>query len=407
MDTILKKSQDYVFELLKEQLPKNYIYHTFLHTRRVVESAQEIIEASNINENDALIIQIAAWFHDTGYIKDPKNHEVESALIANNFLSKENIDHKTIQKIEGCILATKLAASPENFNEEVLKDADTSHLAKDYFNNVSDLLRQELMVQGIATYTNKDWREQNIKLFTEKHKFYTEYAILNWEEKKNKHLKKLLKKRNKALTNKKEEAFKAKAKATFKNDNPERAIQSMYRVTLKNHIKLSDIADTKANILLSVNAIIISLALANLIPKLDSPTNKHLIIPSLVLVLFSVASIILSILSTRPKVTGGEFTKEDVKNKKANLLFFGNFHKMPLETFQWGIKEIIKDKDYIYEILTKDLYYLGLVLHKKYKLLKLTYIIFMIGIISSVIVFVYAFFNLDLAQAAAEHLQKP
>ncbi|MFV8224414.1 Pycsar system effector family protein, partial [Christiangramia aquimixticola] len=173
---------------------------------------------------------------------------------------------------------------------------------------------------------------------------------------------------------------------------PERSIQTLFRVTLRNHIKLSDIADTKANILLSVNAIIISLALANLIPKLEAESNKHLLIPSLILVLFSVASIILSILSTRPNVTTGEFTKEQVKNRNVNLLFFGNYHKMPFDQFKWGMNELIKDKDYVYEMLMLDLHLLGKVLHRKYFLLRLTYTVFMTGIIVSVIAFILAFY---------------
>ena len=72
-------------------------------------------------------------------------------------------------------------------------------------------------------------------------------------------------------------AKKEKLKAYYKNESPERGIQTMYRVSMRNHLKLSDIADTKANILLSVNAIIISLVIANLIPKLDNPTNDYLI----------------------------------------------------------------------------------------------------------------------------------
>ena len=100
---------------------------------------------------------------------------------------------------------------------------------------------------------------------------------------------------------------------------------------------------------------------------------------------------VFSILSTRPKVTSGKFTKDDVVQKKVNLLFFGNFHKMPLEDFQAGMLEMMKDRDYLYKSLMKDLYFLGLVLEKKYKLLRIAYTIFMVGIIVSVIAFVIAF----------------
>jgi len=165
----------------------------------------------------------------------------------------------------------------------------------------------------------------------------------------------------------------------------------MFRVTLGNHTRLSDIADSKANILLSVNAIIISVSLSTLIPKLDSPTNAHLIIPTFVLMLFSVICIIFAILSTRPKVTSGTFTRKDIEDRKVNLLFFGNFYKMPLDEYEWAVNEMMKDSNYLYGSMIKDLYFLGLVLNRKYKLLRITYTIFMIGIITSVLAFVFAF----------------
>ena len=181
-----------------------------------------------------------------------------------------------------------------------------------------------------------------------------------------------------------------------KETNPDRGIQTMYRVTLKNHIKLSDIADTKANILLSVNAIILSIVLANLFPKLDKPANFYLIFPTMLFVLTAIVAMIFSVLATRPKVTSGNFTREDIKNRKVNLLFFGNFHKIPLEDFKEGMKDMMNDRDYLYESLMKDLYYLGIVLDKKYKLLRYAYNIFMFGIILSVIAFIVAFSVLEI-----------
>jgi hypothetical protein len=99
---------------------------------------------------------------------------------------------------------------------------------------------------------------------------------------------------------------------------------------------------------------------------------------------------IMSIIATRPNVTSGTFTKEDVANKDVNLTFFGNFHKMELKEFEWAIDELVKDKDYIYSSMTKDLYFLGKVLDRKYRILRATYTVFMIGIIASVIAFAVA-----------------
>lgn len=179
-------------------------------------------------------------------------------------------------------------------------------------------------------------------------------------------------------------------------ETPERGIETMFRVTLSNHTKLSQIADSKANILLSVNSIIISVALSTLVPKLDAPSNSHLIIPTFIMIMFSVVSIILSIMSTRPKVSSGTFTRKEIEDKKVNLLFFGNFYKMPVDEYVWAMKEMMNDRKYLYDAMIKDLYYLGVVLNRKYKLLRLTYTVFTIGIVVSVITFVVAFRNVTL-----------
>ncbi|WP_299604619.1 Pycsar system effector family protein [uncultured Aquimarina sp.] len=402
MESILKKSETYIFELFKKELSPSYLYHNYLHTKRVVTAASEILEHSNIKEELHEIVLISAWFHDAGYIKGSKNHEERSADLARDFLEKEQISSEKIILITDCILATRIDQQPINECEEILKDADTSHLAKKYFDKVSNLLLQELKLEGTYEYSTEEWREENIKLFTQEHRYYTKYAVEHWEPEKHKNLLSILKKKKKRIRKRNKEKLKAKLKVKYKNESPERGIQTLYRVTLRNHIKLSDIADTKANILLSVNAIIISLALANLIPKLDAPSNRHLMIPSLILILFSVASIILSIRSTQPKVTGGEFTKEQVKNRKVNLLFFGNFFKMSYDRYQEAIDEVINDKKYVYKMLTKDLYLLGIVLKKKYRLLKVTYIVFTIGIILSVIAFIVAFADMSFAEQVAK-----
>ena len=292
-----------------------------------------------------------------------------------------------IEKVSGIIMATKRGYEPKNLSENIIRDADASHFAQKSYLETSEFLRDELSLLGIAEYSNKDWCNANIDMFKKEHRFYTDFAKENWQEAKDKNLKRLLREKKTEKKIAKKEAIKAK----YKSDSPDRGIQTLFRVTLKNHLTLSDIADTKANILLSVNAIIISLVLSNLITKLDNPSNTYLIYPTVIFTLFSVISMVMAVLATRPNVTSGEFTKEDVKNKKVNLLFFGNFHKMKLEEYQWAIQELVKDKEYIYSSLTKDLYFLGLVLHRKYQLLRWTYTVFMIGIIISVIAFAVAF----------------
>ena len=385
------KADQFVLELFKEKLPNSYLYHNYNHTVRVVKSTKEIIENSQINVKQKEALILAAWMHDTGYTVTRDGHEEASIDIAKEYMTKEGVDAETQKLVVELIASTKMGVEPKNELECILKDADNSHFAKEYYAQTSEFLRQELLLTETKKFTPAEWREENIQMFTHKHKFYTDYAARNWKNQKDENLISLLKKEKKKKKKYRKEEVKAKLKAKFKDESPDRGVQTLYRTTLRNHIKLSDIADTKANILLSVNAIIISLALSNMIPKLDAPSNRHLLIPTLILVVFSVASIIMSILSTRPNVTSGEFTREQVKKKQVNILFFGNFHKMKYDQYQWAINEIIYDKDYIYEALTKDLYLLGVVLNKKYLLLRKTYTVFMVGIIVSVISFIIAF----------------
>ncbi len=387
MSEIVQKTEEFVTELLTSELDARFLYHNLRHTERVVKSITELLDNHPLSANEKEQLLLAAWFHDTGFTKAIKTHERSSCDIAQEFLTKENYPSEGIEKVQKLILATEMDHEPTNLGEEIIRDADTSHFAKKSYWETTDFLKEELELLDIASYSQKEWRDINIKMFRTQHEFYTEYAKENWESGKEKNLKRLIKEKKAEKEIAKKEALKAK----YKSESPDRGIQTLFRVTLKNHLTLSDIADTKANILLSVNAIIISVALSNLIPKLDNPSNTYLIYPTVIFITFSVISMVLAVLATRPNVTSGTFTKEDVDKKKVNLLFFGNFHKMALNEYEWAIQELVKDKEYIYSSLTKDLYFLGLVLNRKYKILRITYTIFMLGIVISVIAFAIAF----------------
>lgn len=399
MSTLIAAAEKEVFSLLNTDLDRKYVYHNLAHTQRVVEKTKELVENLKVSKTDAENLEIAAWFHDTGFVKGAENHEEESVNIVSEFLIKYKISAKRVTAISNLILATKMNHQANNDLEKIIMDADCAHLASKNFFDYTSLLRKEWELTGFKEVSDEEWIAENINFFSVQHRYNTEYALKKWTKAKEKNLSKLIKNQKDLEEdikkfNQKQEALELKKE---KGDVPERGVETMFRVALRNHITLSDIADTKANILLSVNAIIISMSLSTLIPKLDNPSNDYLIIPSVIFVLFTVISMVLSILATRPNVTQGKFSKEDVANKKVNLLFFGNFHKMKLDDFEWGIQEMMKDRDYLYGSLTKDLYFLGLVLNRKYSLLRHTYTVFMIGIIVSVIAFSIAFATQGLA----------
>ncbi|GEN74002.1 Pycsar system effector family protein [Chryseobacterium lathyri] len=387
---ILHKAKDYVEILFKDKLSSVYFYHNFIHTTYTVNKAEEIMRNTPVSKEDQEKVLLALWFHDTGYVECAQNHEEKGVAILTDFLKKENYPESFIQDVSQLILATKITYEPQNLLEKIVKDADCSHFASHDYNDISDALRKEWELTNVKCFSNDEWNAGNLEMLKNKHHYYTEYAKENWEPLKKKNIKKIEKKLEKEEDKKENSDNKKEPKET----KPDRSVDTLFRVTLNNHTRLSDIADSKANILLSVNAIIISVCLSVLVPKLDTPKNAHLIIPSFILLTSSVLTIIFAILSTKPNVTKTNFTAQDITDRKVNLLFFGNFHQMMFGDFQDAMKDLIKDRDYIYDSMVKDLYFLGKVLDRKYKLLSITYKIFMAGIIISVLSFAYAFLSL-------------
>jgi predicted metal-dependent HD superfamily phosphohydrolase len=389
---IVEKAEGHVFHLFKDKLSPDYIYHNFNHTLRVVHNAALIAKEEGISDDDTRNIVLAAWFHDLGYIDGDDNHEKRSAKMARKFLEERGYPHEKIDTVVRLIEVTEMRVEPETHLEKIIKDADCSHFADPNYALLSELLREEWKLTQKQKYTDLEWALGNRKMLLHHHRYFTEYGKNTLQPLKEANIAELQGAINKLEEDgKKIPKEKINKKKLEKLERPDRGIDTMFRVTLNNHTRLSDIADSKANILLSVNAIIISIALTTLIPKLDSPANSHLIMPTFILIMFTTVSIIFAILSTRPKVTTGTFSREDINQRKVNLLFFGNFYKMPVEEYEWAMKEMMKDREYLYTSLIRDLYYLGKVLNRKYMLLRITYTIFMIGIIVSVGAFVYAY----------------
>jgi len=172
---------------------------------------------------------------------------------------------------------------------------------------------------------------------------------------------------------------------TVKINTSERAVDTFLKTTTRNHMQLSSMADSKAHILLSINSIIISILISMVGKKLEQ--TRYLIVPTCMLLCTCLVSIIFSVLATQPKLSTGRFTREQVIGREANLHFFGNFHKMDLQTFNWAVREVMNDQNYLYNSMTRDIYCLGKVLAVKYRYLNIGYKVFMFGLIASVLAF--------------------
>lgn len=165
-----------------------------------------------------------------------------------------------------------------------------------------------------------------------------------------------------------------------------RGISDMFRTLYRTHLDLSGIADNKSNIMISINGIIISIILASISPKIDS--NPWLLIPTAILLVTCVSSMVFAVLSARPRITKEKVTLEDVRANRANILFFGNYNTLTREEYVEGLEELMQDSTRLYDNLARDVYGIGSVLAKKYKLLRYSYNFFMVGLVLSVISFI-------------------
>ena len=387
--SLLQKSRQYVESFLKENLSDGIYYHDLEHTQEVVKASKEIGIASNLSNEELEIVLIAAWFHDTGYFKGMENHEANSRDVAEKFLKQEGVDKNKISAVGGCIMATKIPQDPRNIMEEVLCDADLYHVSTREFFKKSELLRKEFSLIFPDEIQLDEWFKNSIK-FLKNHSFFTDYAKEKLFPAKKENLKKL-KVLYKDILGDDSDSPKPDKKKKKKEDNkPTRGIETLFRVTSRNHVDFSSMADNKANIMISINSIMMSIVFSVLFNKFA--TDPNLIPPTIILSIVSTATIIFAILATRPNLTSGVFTRDDIKKRRTNLLFFGNFYKMPLNDYEWGMKELMNDSGFLYGSMIRDIYFLGKVLGKKYLYLRISYTIFMYGLVISVIAFAIAVF---------------
>ncbi|MEY4903617.1 MAG: hypothetical protein RLZZ292_1432 [Bacteroidota bacterium] len=402
--------QEHVTIFFKEHISAEYVFHDVTHTQQVVESTQEIGKGLNMSIDEMEILQIAAWFHDMGYSQGADGHEARSSDYAGHFLTQQHYEEGKIKQVQECILATKMPHNPKTILQKILCDADMSHLGKKSYWDRSDRLRQELLITRSMVMNENEWIDFELN-FMLNQRYHTPVAQALYNKRKAKHIKQLRKQKlrfnpQEALTvdeiagreikvaRQQEDLFRLladeEAQEDIKPGRLGRGVETMFRTTYQTHINLSAMADHKANLMITITTICVSITFSTLIPKL-AEKNHNLIIPTVIFTLTSLISMIFATLSTRPKITEGRVSKEMILQKKSNLLFFGNFYRMKLDDFQWGIGEMIKDNEFLYSTMTRDIYYLGVVLAKKYRYLSLCYNIFMYGTIVSALAFAIAF----------------
>lgn len=389
--------------------PESMVYHDIKTANRFEEHLTMILSHEKFSQKEELLARTGLWLVMAGYDKiDGKINKDGTVYnngpevvkqIADKFFETHEITETQRMELDAAFNGMFLPNKPTNRLGMLLFDAVTMDFASDQGLKRIKKLYDELILKG-ADLSKKKWYDAAANLVTDLD-FYLPHCreeltpkldqlVLDIQKEK----KKLDKSSDLAL--KKEldisdkELKKLKKNLENSRGRDDRGIQTVFRTTSKNHYTLNELVDRKASIMITVNSIILSLVLGGLLGEFRDHGHFHLTaqnLPILILTLSSVGSIIFAILSIRPGVTHGEFTEEDIRNKKGNLLYYGNFHNMNLRDYEWAFLQMMSDQDYLYSSMVKDIYFLGQLLKDKYKKIRISLTIFLIGISSAVISF--------------------
>jgi HD superfamily phosphodiesterase len=378
-ELLIAESENYLSALLAEKLPENIIFHDFNHAMQVKKYAEEIGEKAGLSSDEMNILRISALFHDAGFVNSYDKHHEESIAIASSFLAEHDVDPRSIGQVAEVIRACKMPQDPKDEIAAVLCDAEMMYIASESALEQMDLLFDETAMASLKPGKRSSLEKGYID-FLAAHTYFTEYG------------KTILQPAKEAAVKRITERMKRRKLTEIKKEIPEkkgisysRGVETMFRITARNQINLNSIADNKSNILISVNAIIISIIITMLAGNIGRMSQD--IVPILVLLLICLITIIIAILSTRPNIVLTKFTEEDLKKKNVDLIFFGNFIKLNYDDYVRALTEMMKDEDHLYSTMIKNQYSLGKILAKKFRLVKIAYNIFMVGIIITVIVF--------------------
>ncbi len=377
--TVFQNAKVYVECLMSKQLSPKYTYHNLLHTNKVLEAIELLLQETSLTADDREVLRLAALFHDTGFIIQVNNHELHSKEVARKYLTGIQYPEEKITQIEDIIEATRLDVEPVTHLQQLMVDADLSNLASKDYEQWSENLRQENSNVNGEKIRKREWLKSNIAFFKQ-HKYYSEAGIALYQQLKDQNLASL-----EELAKIKQEEEEKKTSNLLEDS---RTAQNQFKTALRNHMDLSSIADNKANIMLSINALILTISLPFMAEKIHEP---FMLIPSICLILVCVLSIIFATLSTRPVKMAGKVEQSAIKNNQSNLFFFGNFFKMTYPEYSAGIKIILAERDLLESSITRDLYFLGKTLGRKYTYLRTCYNIFMYGMIFTALAFAIVF----------------
>lgn len=387
-DELVGRARDYVRQRFVDELAPKYLFHNFAYANEIEGALVDLLEKTAIDPEVARLLRVAALFLPTGYVKGHKKYLEQSVAELETWATAENVELNTPEGNAAQWMKDTAAAGKESpLPVRLLHDAAWSWLGRKRYDRRADLLQLE---REASSGKNGD----PIRFGEEMQEFLLNFDYLTTAGKRKYDARRRKNVSKQQSGNYKIEQNEVKAR-TGKNFG--RGIDTMYRTAFRNHINLSRIADGKANMMISINTIILSIVItvsgASLGFFEDTfYENPEFLVPIISLLLSSLIAVVFAVFSARPTVTEYRIKKDKlIKSKEASLLYFGNFLKLEKKEFVEHMASMKLDQNALYDDLARDLYDLGQVMHKKYLLLTISYNTFVGGLALAVISFLIVY----------------
>ena len=378
--TIVDTARDHVRARFNEDLDPIFLFHNFAYAEEMEDKMAELAKTAKLDDYTTERLHLAALFYPLGYVGGATGWAERSAEELSAFASQQDYE---LGDAAAWINAAPAASAQSDYPTRLLHDVAWNWLGRKRYDRRANLLQLEReAVDGK--------QGDPVKFGEEMQDFLLRFNYLTDEGKQE-----FDARRRKNVSEQQDNNYKVQQKEvkakTGKNFG--RGIDTMYRTAFRNHINLSRIADDKANMMISINTIILSILIAvsgaglSFFEELvfDSP---EFLAPIVILLMSSLTAVIFAVFSARPKVTEYRIKKRKLlESKEASLLYFGNFLKIEKADFIKYLSKMKMDQDSLYDDLGRDLYDLGQVLHRKYLLLTISYNTFIGGLALAVITF--------------------
>ena len=184
-----KGAKKYILERLEKGLSPSLYYHSVHHTIDVYEVSIKIAEIENLSQEEKIIINTAALYHDAGFLFEYHDNERLAVRLVKEVLPSFGYNKKQIKAISEVILSTKAQAIPSSLLQKIMSDADYDYLGREDNVEIANSLYTELCKNGFS-FNDKEWNSMQIKFLNE-HQYYTEFSVALRRQKKWDYLKEL------------------------------------------------------------------------------------------------------------------------------------------------------------------------------------------------------------------------